>query len=221
MRALRGRRRIGVVRRSGRRQLCVGLNCGHGVQRARRSRFSHLDTHAVLELALDCACRQLRGRHPGAADPAGVIGHSVPPHGVGDPREPPREGHHGNLLPAPPREAARPGPERGRLGRLGPEQAPGRSDQQPSHATVTCLRNGPDVALFPGAPLARYQAQVGFELVCGAKQRNVVDRGDDGARRNWADGRCRGEPCDEGIRRRQGGATRRVEGAAGANPRSP
>src|SRR2546427_4949273 len=42
--------------------------------------------------ALARACRPLRSCAPRAADPAGVIGHPVPPHGVEDPREPPREG---------------------------------------------------------------------------------------------------------------------------------
>lgn len=46
MSGARGRRRIWVVRRSGRRKLFVGLACDHGVYRARRSRFSHLDAYA-------------------------------------------------------------------------------------------------------------------------------------------------------------------------------
>jgi len=144
-----------------------------GICRARRSRFSHLDSRT----AVPCLSRALLCRGCPGPKLLRVVRDAVPPHRVEHPGQPPRQRDRRDPFAAPLRDRPGPRTERGGLGGLRPQDLPRRLDQEPPHPAVARFGDVPELPRLARAPLARHYAQVGLELVGRVKPR--------AGRRSW------------------------------------
>src|SRR4030095_11281589 len=82
------------------------------------------------------------------AEAGRLVDARIAPHGVENPREPPREGHHRAQLAAPLRPPPPPLPQRGPHRRPTPPEGPRGLGEQPPHAAVARLRERPATLLL-------------------------------------------------------------------------
>jgi hypothetical protein len=106
-----------------------------------------------------------------------LVGSPVAQHGIENPGQSPRQGHHRDLLPAAGGNPYRPCPKVRRPGIAQPHDRHRRLDQQRPHARVACFGEPPSPLMFPTAQLARHQAEVRRHLVGATKPPHVVKRG--------------------------------------------
>jgi hypothetical protein len=106
-----------------------------------------------------------------------LVGSPVAQHGIENPGQSPRQGHHRDLPPAAGGNPYRPCPKVRRPGIAQPHDRHRRLDQQRPHARVACFGEPPSPLMFPTAQLARHQAEVRRHLVGATKPPHVVKRG--------------------------------------------
>ncbi len=127
-----------------------------------------------------------RGRGFGPGGASWVEHAPVSEQRVEDAGQAPGEGDGGNVLAAARGDVEGPRAEGLSLRRPPPEDGDRGLNQEPARAGVAGLGDPPAPLALPRAELARHQAEVGFHLVRAPEAADVIDRGDEGGRRDGA-----------------------------------
>ena len=116
-----------------------------------------------------------------------------------DPGQAAREGDDRDARAAAGRDAEGPGPEGLGLGRPAPENRDGGLDEEPTRAAGAGLGDGPAALRVARTGLARYEAEVGLELMRVGEALDVVDGGDEGGGGHGPDARDGAQALDAFI----------------------
>src|SRR5207245_7657705 len=133
----------------------------------------------------------------GLADPRRLEHRPVPPQRPQDPRQTPRHRHHGDPLPAAPRDHVAPQGQGIRFLPLA-QDAPSRLDQQRPQVAVPLLSDGSEPPFDRGV-LAWHQPQIRLHLVSPAETPGLVDHGHEPRRHDQRHPRRRHQTHDHGL----------------------